>query len=371
MTTIYPLTDPDRISNSFNCGSMRFSGRISFVLQFLLMFAFHTGHRVVFGFVEQPVGLRVPSNGDVHTNCVGTISAMVNQRHQRTSLFHQVQQRPAPVLSSSYDPNWDFDDEYEYDGADCGKGGAGAGDDDQYLTDREEKNQNLQEVDKAVPSSSTSKAFFSRKTLEEPSFRLQSNDNGLFEKLCAGAGIERPSKIQSMAWPVLLRGQHAVIADQTGSGKTLAYLVPLLQRALLLSDSSADDSRASDAKKRKNIPGSPRVLILAPTAELADQTRIVCDKLSQHVPFKTMVVTATGKYSTSIRDQIRMLQRKPVDVLISTPGRIATILRTRNSGLDLNHLQAVSTHEIFFLICCLSTFLYAFFCRFFKAPYSL
>ena len=59
-----------------------------------------------------------------------------------------------------------------------------------------------------------------------------------------------------------------------------------------------------------------------------------------------MVVTATGMYSTSIRDQIRLLQRQPVDVMVSTPGRIATILRTRNSGLDLSNLQAIVLDEV-------------------------
>jgi ATP-dependent RNA helicase DDX18/HAS1 len=96
---------------------------------------------------------------------------------------------------------------------------------------------------------------------------------------------------------------------------------------------------------RKN--GSPKVLILAPTAELADQIRTVCLKISDNGPsFSTTVVTANGKYTTSIRDQIRMIQRKPIDVLISTPGRISTILRTRNSGLDLSNVQSIVLDEV-------------------------
>lgn len=59
-----------------------------------------------------------------------------------------------------------------------------------------------------------------------------------------------------------------------------------------------------------------------------------------------MVITSSGKYQTSIRDQIRMLQRQPVDVIISTPGRIATILRAKNSGLDLSQLQALVLDEV-------------------------
>ena len=178
--------------------------------------------------------------------------------------------------------------------------------------------------------------FFSRKPLEDPAFVAPvEGGEELFEKLCLGAGIERPSKIQSLAWPILLEGKHTIVAEQTGSGKTLAYLIPLLQRVL------------SAKNKTTKINGAPKILVLAPTAELADQVRAVCDLLSDHASFNTMVVTATGKYSTSIRDQIRMIQREPIDVLISTPGRLATIVRTRNSGLDLqSRLQAMVLDEV-------------------------
>ena len=165
--------------------------------------------------------------------------------------------------------------------------------------------------------------FFSRNTLA--SFGA---DKPLFRKLCRDAGITRPSKIQNLAWPVLFQGKNAIIADQTGSGKTLAYLLPLLNRSF-------------------NSKASPAIIVLAPTAELADQIKAVCDKLT----VSSAVLTATGQYSTNIRDQIRMLQQKKrYDVLISTPGRIATILRTRQAGLDLSLVQAVVLDEVDILL---------------------
>jgi len=190
--------------------------------------------------------------------------------------------------------------------------------------------------------------FFSRKPLQDPSFVYdrsekdqEEEDSAMFDRLCRGAGITRPSRIQSMAWPVLLQGKHTIVADQTGSGKTLGYLFPLLQRAI------ASNKELSNSQRKKMSNGAPQILVLAPTAELADQVRAVCDKLSENVDFNTMVVTATGKYSTSIRDQIRMLQRTPVDILISTPGRLSTIVRTRNSGLDLSsRLQSIVLDEV-------------------------
>ncbi|KAL3945235.1 MAG: hypothetical protein SGBAC_000708 [Bacillariaceae sp.] len=176
----------------------------------------------------------------------------------------------------------------------------------------------------------TNAHFYSKKTLKDPSLGIKQE---MFIPLCRGAGINRPSRIQSLAWPQILSGAHTIVADQTGSGKTLAYLLPLLQRAL-------------QTPSNKGLLGAPKVLVLAPTAELADQLRVVCEKIAQSVPFKTMVVTATGKMKTSIRDQIRIIQRQPIDIMISTPGRISTILRTRNSGLDLSQLQAIVLDEV-------------------------
>lgn len=187
----------------------------------------------------------------------------------------------------------------------------------------------------AVDITDVNAHFFSKKSLDDPSLKMA--ENPMFVPLCQGAGITRPSRIQSLAWPQILSGKHILVADQTGSGKTLAYLLPLLQRAL--------------STPKTNKPGTPKVLILAPTAELADQIKDVCERISATVPLSTMVVTASGKFKTSIRDQIRRIQRTPIDVLISTPGRISTILRTRNSGLDLSsQLQAVVLDEVDILL---------------------
>ena len=192
--------------------------------------------------------------------------------------------------------------------------------------------------EEATEITQTNKHFFSKKPLTDPTFFRYENPNEvdnqeIHQSLCRAAGITRPSRIQSLAWPQILTGQHTIVADQTGSGKTCAYLIPCILKAL--------------QTPTPKINGAPKVLILAPTAELADQIRAVCAKILESGPsFKTMVVTANGKYTTSIRDQIRMIQRSPVDVLISTPGRISTILRTRNSGLDLSNVQSIVLDEV-------------------------
>lgn len=244
------------------------------------------------------------------------------------------------------DPFGDYEDdgweESYYDGEDEGEDDT---EDGYYYAYDDEPSSTFGGNRNAVsPESDPKSTFFSRKSLTDPLFVMRESDDGdneTFQRLCDGAGITQPSRIQALAWPVLLQGKAAIVADQTGSGKTLAYLLPLIQRM-----------RASNKAEKgsPNMNGSPKVLILTPTAELADQVREVCGKLSQSVPFRTFVTTATGKYSTSIREQIRTLQNQRVDVLVSTPGRVATILRTKNSGLDLTNLQAIVLDEVDILL---------------------
>eukprot|EP00521_Asterionellopsis_glacialis_P012311 CAMPEP_0195308796 /NCGR_PEP_ID=MMETSP0707-20130614/38412_1 /TAXON_ID=33640 /ORGANISM="Asterionellopsis glacialis, Strain CCMP134" /LENGTH=628 /DNA_ID=CAMNT_0040373083 /DNA_START=96 /DNA_END=1983 /DNA_ORIENTATION=- len=267
------------------------------------------------------------------------------------------------------DPFGDYEDDgpYEYSGMDYDDDDD---DDDDFYgvshspSPRQQVNQK-QTSEGAVPKSH----FFSKKPLTDPNFSSRAS-KAIFQNLCQAAGITRPSRIQSLAWPVLLEGKAAIVADQTGSGKTLAYLIPFLAWPVLLEGKAAIvadqtgsgktlaylipllqrailqiQKEGSSNNKRPN--GAPRLLILSPTAELADQIRVVCDKLSDSVPFKTVVITATGTHNTNIRDQIRMLQRQPIDVLISTPGRIATILRSKDSGgLDLTSLQSIVLDEV-------------------------
>ena len=69
----------------------------------------------------------------------------------------------------------------------------------------------------------------------------------------AAAGYVEPRPIQHRTIPAVLEGRDVLGLAQTGTGKTAAFALPLLERLR--------DDRA---------PG-PRVLILAPTRELASQ----------------------------------------------------------------------------------------------------
>ncbi|RYR15255.1 hypothetical protein Ahy_B04g071981 [Arachis hypogaea] len=123
----------------------------------------------------------------------------------------------------------------------------------------------------------------------------------------------RPSNVQAMAFAPVIAGKTCIIADQSGSGKTLAYLAPIIQR--LRQEELEGHSKSS--------PQAPRVVILAPTAELASQVLDNCRSLSRSgVPFKSMVVTGGFRQRT----QLETLQQG-VDVLIATPGRFLFLMK--------------------------------------------
>ncbi|KAF3336182.1 DEAD-box ATP-dependent RNA helicase 50 [Carex littledalei] len=147
----------------------------------------------------------------------------------------------------------------------------------------------------------------------------------------------RPSHIQAMAFRAVLQGKSCVIADQSGSGKTLAYLCPIIQR--LRQD---EEAALADGKSAKSVtsPRCPRVIVLAPTAELASQVLNNCRMISKSgIPFRSMVATGGFKQKT----QLDTLDQG-LDVLIATPGRFLYLYQ--QGFVQLSHLQCVVLDEV-------------------------
>lgn len=166
--------------------------------------------------------------------------------------------------------------------------------------------------------------FFSRKSF---------NDFGCSDSMIESLrkqSILRPSNIQAMAYSPVLKGKSVIIADQSGSGKTLAYLAPVVQRLREEELSGVGES----------LSKSPRVVILAPTAELASQVLQNCRLLAKcGVPFRSVVVTGGFRQKT----QLDSLQQE-LDVLIATPGRFMFLLQ--EGYIQLNNLKCVVLDEV-------------------------
>lgn len=119
--------------------------------------------------------------------------------------------------------------------------------------------------------------------------------------------FQKPSPIQSQAWPVLLRGDDLIGIAQTGTGKTLAFLLPALIHI---------DGQTIPRDQREG----PTVLVMAPTRELAIQIDKEVSKYS-YKGIKSVCLYGGGDR----KEQINVVS-KGVDIVIATPGRLNDLI---------------------------------------------
>lgn len=120
-------------------------------------------------------------------------------------------------------------------------------------------------------------------------------------------GYTTPTPIQKQAIPHLLENRDLIGIAQTGTGKTAAFVLPILQKI-------------SDIHKPSK-PGLPRVLVLAPTRELAAQIGDSFSTYGKFIRFRhTVVFGGVGQ-----GPQVKALSQG-VDVLIATPGRLLDLI---------------------------------------------
>ncbi|MFI5401005.1 MAG: DEAD/DEAH box helicase [SAR324 cluster bacterium] len=155
-----------------------------------------------------------------------------------------------------------------------------------------------------------------------PSFR----DFPLAEPLLRGLaaiGFSQPTEIQAQALPVALQGRDIMACSLTGTGKTAAFALPALQRLLI---------------PAKAAGRGPRVLVLAPTRELASQVESVMQALAKFARLKIGLVVGGVSYEPQER-----LLRGSVDVLVATPGRLIDHLE--HKLVDFSRLELLVLDE--------------------------
>lgn len=121
------------------------------------------------------------------------------------------------------------------------------------------------------------------------------------------SGYTQPTPIQMKVIPHLLEGRDLLGIAQTGTGKTAAFSLPLLQIL------------AQTPKRR--IPKQVRVLVLAPTRELAIQVHESFQTYGESLKIK--LALAFGGVSQN--PQVNSLSGG-ADVLVATPGRLLDLL---------------------------------------------
>ena len=135
---------------------------------------------------------------------------------------------------------------------------------------------------------------------------------GLDPRLLEGTrdlGWKDTRPIQSAVIPLALANQDLIACAETGSGKTAAFVVPTLQRLLL------DHAKNIAAEAESGLPRKSRVLVLAPTRELAVQIEDEIHGLAYH----TTVTSAAVYGGVEMGMQERAL-KAGVDIIVATPG---------------------------------------------------
>src|SRR5687768_68103 len=146
--------------------------------------------------------------------------------------------------------------------------------------------------------------------------------NPLLERAVTDRGFVTTTPIQSAVYPGVLSRADLVACAQTGTGKTLAFLLPLMHR-LLESDSSG--------QTKVGPPAAPttRVLILAPTRELAVQIEDEFQGLAYHTNLSSVAVYG----GVEAGPQERGL-RGSADIVVATPGRLLDHMGSNAANFD-------------------------------------
>jgi ATP-dependent RNA helicase RhlE len=140
-------------------------------------------------------------------------------------------------------------------------------------------------------------------------------------------GFERTTPVQSAVFPLVSAGVDLIACAQTGTGKTAAFLLPVLQRLLAQADPKTDQL----------APGT-RMLVLAPTRELAAQIEEDLDGFAYGTPISGMAV-----YGGVAMDNQERALRAGVHVVVATPGRLIDHM---NGGVaDFSQLQVLVLDE--------------------------
>jgi ATP-dependent RNA helicase RhlE len=140
----------------------------------------------------------------------------------------------------------------------------------------------------------------------------------------AAKNYAQATPIQLQAIPTVLTGRDLLGIAQTGTGKTAAFMLPSLDRLA--------------AARRIPKPGQVRMLVLAPTRELAAQIAASAEAYGKYMQLSVGVIFGGVPNSKSVRTVARGL-----DVLVATPGRLLDLIDQR--ALSLRELEILVLDE--------------------------
>jgi len=137
--------------------------------------------------------------------------------------------------------------------------------------------------------------------------------------------MKTPTRVQTRAIEEAMKGRDVVARASTGSGKTMAYAIPALEKVM---------------SRKKGGEANPRVVVFAPTRELARQVRKAFESVAREcAPNIRIGELPSASAGTSV---LRQTAGAPPEVLVTTPGRAAECVRggyfppgALSDGLDM------------------------------------
>ncbi len=186
------------------------------------------------------------------------------------------------------------------------------------------------------------------------------------------AGFPQASKIQQLSIPEIIAGKDVLAASHSGTGKSAAFIIPLIQKLLIEhpkslqeqplteqnSFSSISNMNPLDTESNAfNAPESsidedsslenmtpqtergPRILILTPTREMANQVSACIRRFSNDCQLRYGILVGGAPYPP----QVRML-KKPIDFLVATPGRLMD--HVKNERVNFSRVQCLVIDEV-------------------------
>jgi len=144
--------------------------------------------------------------------------------------------------------------------------------------------------------------------------------NTHISKAIQECGFTAPTPIQKQAITPILERRDLLGLAQTGTGKTAAFILPTVQHLM-------------------TTPGKQvRVLIVAPTRELAEQINDFTKTIIQGTHLRSMAVYG------GVSKQVQIARiRNGVDIVVACPGRLLDILNDK--AINLSHVETLILDE--------------------------
>jgi superfamily II DNA/RNA helicase len=156
-------------------------------------------------------------------------------------------------------------------------------------------------------------------------------------KTLIDSGYTEPTPVQAEAIPAALAGRDLMVSSQTGSGKTAAFMLPAIHRFAAIPP--AEPQMYAGKTRPRFRPAQPKMLVLAPTRELALQVTAATQKYGAGFRRITAVAILGGM---PYPKQMQLLARNP-DILVATPGRLMDHMRS--GKIDCSQLQILVLDE--------------------------